>query len=72
MMIPHEVPTFAGLPRRGAGGSVTALVLWLLVLTGFVVSVAGPLGRLSLGAPSDLASVPCPPTCEATSARPAG
>jgi len=62
MTVPHDVPTFDGLPRRGAGGSLTALILWLLVFAGFVGSVAGPAGRL-LPTASDLAVVPCPPTC---------
>ena len=71
MLVPHAVPDFEGLPRRGAGGSATVLALWLLVLCGFVASVAGPLGSFAPFAGSDLASIPCPPTCE-TQARPAG
>jgi len=71
MLIPHDVPTFDGLPRRGAGGSATALALWLLVLCGFVASVAGPAGRL-LPSASELAAVPCPPTCGAPVGRTPG
>ena len=67
MTIPHDVPTFEGLPRRRAGGSLTALVLWLLILSAFVASVAGPAGRYLPDPRADLASVPCPPTCEAPS-----
>ena len=71
MTAPHAAPTFEGLPRRGVGGSSTALVLWLLLLAGFAFAVAGPAGLARSGR-QDLAAVPCPPTCQAPVARPAG